>query len=124
MSTATEYDRLLSQRDELRQHIGGLFEDPPSKQHDALVSYLSGELQRISRLCQDSLFSKIVAVSASVPVDTVATLLGSPTASLHSSVSTSVPADQFISDEAAVAEAVRVEASLSSPITNGYLLGL
>jgi len=115
MSTAAEYDQLLSQRDELRQHIGGLFEDPPSKQRDALVSYLSGELQHISRLCQDSLFSKIAAVSASTPVDTAATLLGSPTASLHSSVSASVPADQFISDEAAVTEAVRVEASLSSP---------
>ena len=93
MSTAAEYDQLLSQRDELRQHIGGLFEDPPSKQRDALVSYLSGELQHISRLCQDSLFSKIVAVSASTPVDTAATLPGSPTASLHSSVSASVPAD-------------------------------
>jgi len=103
MSTAAEYDRLLSQRDELRQHIGGLFEDPPSKQRDALVSYLSGELQRISRLCHNSLFSKVAAISASA--DTAATLLGSP----------SIPADQFISDEAAVAEAVRVEASLSSP---------
>jgi len=115
MSTAAEYDRLLSQRDELQQHIGGLFEDPPSKQRDALVSYLSGELQYISHLCQDSLFSKIAAVSASTPVDTAATLLGSPAASLPSSVSSSVPADQFISDEAAVAKAVQVEASLSSP---------
>ena len=115
MSTATEYDWLLSQRDELRQHIGGLFEDPPSKQRDALVSYLSGELQRISCLCQDSIFSKIAAVSASVPVDTAATLLGSPAASSPSSASASVPADQFISDEAAVAKAIRVEASLSSP---------
>jgi len=115
MSTATEYDWLLSQRDELRQHIGGLFEDPPSKQRDALVSYLSGELQRISRLCQDSIFSKIVAVSPSAPVDTAATLPGSPAASPPSSTSASVPADQFISDEAAVAEAIRVEASLSSP---------
>ena len=106
MSTAAEYDRLLSQRDELQQHIGGLFEDPPSKQRDALVSYLSGELQCISRLCQDSLFSKIAAVSASTPVDTAATLLGSPATSLPSSVSSSVPADQFISDEAVVAEAV------------------
>jgi len=112
MSTAAEYNRLLSQRDELWQHIGGLFEDPPSKQCDALVSYLSGELQHISRLCQDSLFSQVTAVSASAPA---ATLLGSPAASLDSSVSASVPADQFISDEAAVAEAVRVEASLSSP---------
>jgi len=115
MSTAAEYDRLLSQRDKLQQHIGGLFEDPPSKQRDALVSYLSRELQRISHLCQDSLFSKIAAVSASTPVDTAATLPGSLTASLHSSISASVPADQFISDEAAVAEAVRVKASLSSP---------
>ena len=98
MSTAAEYDQLLSQRDELRQHIGGLFEDPPSKQRDALVSYLS-------RWCHDSLFSKVAGVSASAPADTAATLLGSP----------SIPADQFISDEAAVAEAVRVEASLSSP---------
>jgi len=106
MSTATEYDQLLSQRDELWQHIGGLFEDPPSKQRDALVSYLFGELQRISRLCQDSLFSKIAAVSASAPVDTAATLLGSPAVSLSSSISASVPADQFISDDAAVAEAV------------------
>jgi len=114
MSTAAEYNRLFSQRDELRQHIGGLFENPPSKQRDALVSYLSGELQRISRLCQDSLFSQVVAVFASAPVDTAATLLGSPAASLHSSISASVPADQFISDEAAVAKAVRVEASLSS----------
>jgi len=65
MSTAAEYDRLLSQRDKLWQHIGGLFEDPPSKQRDALVSYLSRELQRISHLCQDFLFSKIAAVSAS-----------------------------------------------------------
>jgi len=112
MSTAAEYDRLLSQQDELWQHIGGLFEDPPSKQCDALVSYLSGELQHISRLCQDSLFSQVAAVSASAPA---ATLPGSPAASLDSSVSASVPADQFISDEAAVAEAVRVEASLSSP---------
>ena len=112
MSTAAEYNRLLSQRDELWQHIGGLFEDPSSKQCDALVSYLSGELQHISRLCQDSLFSQVTAVSASAPA---ATLLGSPAASLDSSVSASVPADQFISDEAAVAEAVRVEASLSSP---------
>ena len=112
MSTAAEYNRLFSQRDELRQHIGGLFENPPSKQHDALVSYLSGELQHISRLCQDSLFSQVTAVSASAPA---ATLLGSPATSLPSSVSSSVPADQFISDEAAVAEAVRVEASLSSP---------
>ena len=112
MSTAAEYNRLFSQRDELRQHIGGLFENPPSKQRDALVSYLSGELQHISRLCQDSLFSQVTAVSASAPA---ATLLGSPAASLDSSVSASVPADQFISDEAAVAEAVRVEASLSSP---------
>ena len=112
MSTAAEYNRLLSQRDELWQHIGGLFEDPPSKQCDALVSYLSGELQHISRLCQDSLFSQVAAVSASAPA---ATLPGSPAASLDSSVSASVPADQFISDEAAVAEAVRVEASLSSP---------
>ena len=105
MSTAAEYDQLLSQRDELRQHIEELFEDPPSKQRDALVSYFSGELQRISRLCHDSLFSKVMAVSASAPADTAATLPGSP----------SIPADQFISDEAAVAEAVRVEASLSSP---------
>ena len=112
MSTAAEYNRLFSQRDELRQHIGGLFENPPSKQRDALVSYLSGELQHISRLCQDSLFSQVAAVSASAPA---ATLLGSPAASLDSSVSASVPADQFISDEAAVAEAVRVKASLSSP---------
>ena len=112
MSTAAEYDRLLSQRDELWQHIGGLFEDPPSKQCDALVSYLSGELQDISCLCQDSLFSQVAAVSASAPA---ATLPGSPAASLDSSVSASVPADQFISDEAAVAEAVRVKASLSSP---------
>jgi len=112
MSTAAEYDRLLSQQDELWQHIGGLFEDPPSKQCDALVSYLSGELQHISRLCQDSLFSQVAAVSASAPA---AILPGSPAASLDSSVSASVPADQFISDEAAVAEAVRVEASLSSP---------
>jgi len=44
MSTAAEYNQLLSQRDELWQHIGGLFKDPPSKQRDALVSYLSGEL--------------------------------------------------------------------------------
>ena len=65
MSTAAEYNQLLSQRDELWQHIGGLFEDPPSKQCDALVSYLSGELQHISRLCQDSLFSQVTAVSAS-----------------------------------------------------------
>ena len=115
MSTAAEYDRLLSQRDELRQHIGGLFEDPPSKQCDSLVSYFSGELQRISRLCQDSVFSKITAVSASAPVDTAATFPGSPAASPPSSASASVPADQFISDEAAVAEAIRVEASLSSP---------
>jgi len=115
MSTAAEYDRLLSQRNKLWQHIGGLLEDPPSKQRDALVSYLSGELQRISRLCQDSLFSKIAAVSAFAPVDTATTLPGSPAASLHSSVSASVPADQFISDKAAVAKAVRVEASLSSP---------
>jgi len=115
MSTAAEYDRLLSQRDELWQHIGGLFEDPPSKQRDALVSYLSGKLQRISRLCQDSLFSQVTAVSASAPVDTTATLPGSPAASLHSSISASVPADQFISDEAAVAKAIQVEASLSSP---------
>jgi len=103
MSTAAEYNWLLSQQDELRQHIGGLFEDPPSKQRDALVSYLSEELQRISHLCQDSLFSKITAVSASAPA---ATLPGSPIVSLHSSVSASVPADQFIFDEAAVAEAV------------------
>jgi len=105
MSTAAEYDRLLSQRDELRQHIGGLFEDPPSKQRDALVSYLSGELQRISRLCHNSLFSKVAAISASASADTAATLLGSP----------SIPADQFISDETAVAKVVRAEASLSSP---------
>ena len=65
-------------------------------------------------MCQDSLFSQVAAVSASAPVDTAATLPGSPAASLHSSVSTSVPADQFISDEAAVAEAIQVEASLSS----------
>jgi len=114
MSTATKYDQLLSQRDELWQHIGGLFENPPSKQRDALVSYLSRKLQHISHLCQDSLFSKIAAVSASVPVDTAATLLGSPAVSPPSSVSTSVPADQFISDEAVVAEAVQVETSLSS----------
>ena len=112
MSTAAEYDQLLSQRDKLWQHIGGLFEDPPSKQCDALVSYLSGELQHISRLCQDSLFSQVAAVSASA---SAATLPGSPATSLDSSISASVPADQFISDETAVAEAVRVEASLSSP---------
>ena len=106
MSTATEYDRLLSQRDELWQHIGGLFKDPPSKQCDALVSYLSRELQHISCLCQDSLFSKIAAVFAFAPVDTTATLPGSPAASLPFSISASVPADQFISDEAAVAKAV------------------
>jgi len=115
MSTAAEYDQLLSQQDERRQHIGGLFEDPPSKQRDALVSYLSGELQHISCLCQDSLFSKVAAVSASTPVDTAATLPASPAAPLPSSVSTSVPADQFISDEAVVAEAVQVKAFLSSP---------
>jgi len=114
MSTTAKYDQLLSQRDKLWQYIGGLFEDPPSKQRDALVSYLSGELQHISRLCQDSLFSKIAVVSASILVDTAATLLGSPAASFSSSVSASVLADQFISDEAAVAEAVRVKASLSS----------
>jgi len=60
-------------------------------------------------------FSKITVVSASTPVDTAATLPGSPAVFLHSSISASVPADQFIPDEAAVAEAVRVEASLSSP---------
>ena len=115
MSTTAEYDRLLSQRDELRQHVGGLFEDPPSKQHDALVSYLSGELQCISHLCRDSPFSKITAVSVSIPIDTAAILLGSPAASSPSSVSASIPANQFIPDEAVVAEAVQVEASLSSP---------
>jgi len=93
MSTAIEYDRLVSQRDELRQHIGGLFEDPPSKQRDALVAYLSGELQRISRLCQDSIFSKSVTVPTSAPVDTAVTLPGSPAASPSSSASASVPAD-------------------------------
>jgi len=122
MSTAAEYDRLLSQRDELRQHISGLFEDPPSKQHDALVSYLSGEFQRISCLCQDSLFSKIAAVPAPIPINTAATLLGSPAASSSSSVSASVPADQFISDEAVVAAAIWVEASLSSPDISFSLL--
>jgi len=114
MSTAAKYDRLLLQQDKLCQHIGGLFEDPPSKQHDALVSYLSGELQHISRLCQDSFFSKIAAVPASVPIDTAAILPGSPAAS-SPSVSASVPANQFISDETAMAAAIRAEASLSSP---------
>ena len=93
MSTAAEYKRLLSQRDELQQHIGGLFEDPSSKQRNALVSYLSGELQRISCLCQDSLFSKISTISASVPADIATTLPGSPAASSSSPVSASVPVD-------------------------------
>jgi len=125
MSTVAKYDRLLSQRDELHQHIGGLFEDPPSKQRDALVSYLSEELQRISHLCQDSLFSKIVAVLASIPIDTAATLPGSPAASSSSSVSASVPTDQFISDETVVAAANQVKASLSSPgMSFSLLFGL
>jgi len=93
MSTAAEYDWLLSQQDELWQHIGGLFENPPSKQCDALVSYLSRELQRISCLCHNSPFSKVTAVSASAPTNTAATLPGSPAASLPSSVSASIPAD-------------------------------
>jgi len=82
-----------------------LFKDPPSKQRDALVSYLSEELQRISCLCQDSLFSKIVAVPASVPINMAAILPGSSAVS-SPSMSASVPADQFISDEAAVAAAI------------------
>lgn len=116
MSIATEYERLLSQQDELWQHIGGLFEDPPSKQCNTLVSYLSRELQRISHLCQESLFSKISAVPASVPVETTATLPGSLAVS-SPSMSASVPAYQFISNEAMVAAAIQAEASLSSPGT-------
>ena len=114
MSIAAKYNWLLLQQDKLWQHIRGLFEDPPSKQCDALVSYLSGELQRIFRLCHDFFFSIAVAVFASAPADTAATLPGSPAASPPSSVSASIPADQFISDETAVAKVVRAEASLSS----------
>ena len=85
------------------------------------MSYLSGELQHISHLCQDSLFSKIVAIPAFVPINTAATLLGSLAVS-SPAMSISVPADQFISNEATVTTTIRAEASLSSPGMSFFFL--
>jgi len=69
------------------------------------VSFLSGELQHISQLCQESPFSKILAIPASVSVETTILLLGSSAAS-SPSMSVSVPENQFISNEVVVAAAI------------------
>ena len=60
MSTRTEYERLLLHRSALQHRVGGLYEENPGPERDALIQSIARELQRVLAACCASPFDKTV----------------------------------------------------------------
>jgi len=60
MSICAEYKRLLLHRSVLQHRVGGLYEENPGPEHDALIQSIARELQRVLAACRASPFDKTV----------------------------------------------------------------
>ena len=60
MSTRAEYKHLLLHRAALQHRVGGLYEENPGPERDALIQSIARELQRVLAACRASPFDKTV----------------------------------------------------------------
>ena len=60
MSTCTEYKHLLLHRSALQHWVGGLYEENPGPERDALIQSIARELQRVLATCRASPFDKTI----------------------------------------------------------------